>query len=107
MTDFSVETLDDALYTLVELCRGSHLEESFIVECIEHGVVEVSGSSVREWRFSNGARLRLQKAWRLHRDLELQPAALPLVLQLLSEVETLRQENRRLRSWLGHWGSDI
>jgi chaperone modulatory protein CbpM len=107
MTDFSVETLDDALYTLVELCRSSHLEEGFIVECIEHGVVEVSGSSLQEWRFTNGARLRLQKAWRLHRDLELQPAALPLVLQLLGELETLQQENRRLRLWLQHWESDI
>jgi chaperone modulatory protein CbpM len=107
MTDFSVETLDEALYTLVELCRSSHLEEGFIVACIEHGVVEVSGASMQQWRFSNGSRLRLQKAWRLHRDLELQPAALPLVLQLLGEVDALHQENRRLRLLLEHWENSI
>ncbi|MDR2212302.1 MAG: chaperone modulator CbpM [Pseudomonadales bacterium] len=103
MTDFIVESLDDTLYSLVELCACCHLEEGFVVTCIEHGVVEVNGPLSAQWRFSNRARLRLQKAWRLHRDLDVQPAALPLVLQLLGELDALRQENRGLYLRLRHW----
>lgn len=103
MSDIRIESLDEALYTLVELCTSSQLEEGFIISCIEHGVVEVSGSSVRHWRFTNRARLQLQKAWRLHRDLEVQPSALPLVMELLGELESLRLENERLRRRLRQW----
>lgn len=103
MNELSVESLDEALYSLVELCRRAHLDENFVLTCIEHGVVEVAGTTVEEWRFTNRARLQLQKAWRLHHDLEVQPALLPLVLELLGEVEALRQENRHLRLRLRHW----
>ena len=103
MSDLKIESLDDALYSLVELCATGHLEERFVITCIEHGVVEVVGSSVQHWRFTNRARLRLQQAWRLHRDLELQPAALPLVVELLADIDALRLENQMLRARLQHW----
>ncbi|MDR0781197.1 MAG: chaperone modulator CbpM [Pseudomonadales bacterium] len=105
MTDCKVQTLDDALYTLVEVCQCSQLDAGFVTACIEHGVVEVSGEELPKWRFTHRSLLCLQKAWRLHRDLEVQPAALPLVLQLLGELEALQQENHRLRAWLRHWDS--
>lgn len=88
--------------TLADVCRRTQLAESFIVECVEHGVAHVSGDAA-SWRFSVISILRLQKAWRLHRDLELQVSSLPLVLDLLEERDQLRQQLDELRARLGHW----
>lgn len=89
--------------TLADVCRRTRLEEHFIIECVEHGIAHVSGDASGSWRFSVIAILRLQKAWRLHRDLELQVSSLPLVLDLLEERDQLRQQLDELRARLGHW----
>jgi chaperone modulatory protein CbpM len=96
---------DDALAfcNLDDLCRRTRLDEAFVIECVEHGVAPVSGQEVVAWRFSMTAILRLQKAWRLHRDLELQVSGLALVLDLLEERDQLLQEIEDLRRRLAHW----
>lgn len=96
---------DDALVfcSLADLCARTRLDESFVVECVEHGVAHVGGQEVLAWRFSMTAILRLQKAWRLHRDLELQVSSLALVLDLLEERDQLQQEIEDLRARLGRW----
>jgi chaperone modulatory protein CbpM len=97
--------VEDALAfcSLDDLCRRTRLEPPFVIECVEHGVASVTGEEVVAWRFSMTAILRLQKAWRLHRDLELQISNLALVLDLLEEREQLLQELGELRSRLAHW----
>lgn len=89
--------------TLIELCKCSTLDEQFVIECVEHGIAPSSGTQVVEWTFSQDAVLRLQKAWRLHRDLELQISSLALVLELIDERDQLLQEIAVLRHHLGHW----
>ena len=89
-------------WSLQELATSTQLTPDFVVQCVECGVAEVQGSQL-QWRFDPGARQRLQRAWRLHRDLELQISALPLVMDLLEEVETLRSEAERLRNRLRQW----
>lgn len=92
-----------AFCNLDDLCRRTRLDERFVVECVEYGVAPVAGKEVLDWRFSMTAILRLQKAWRLHRDLELQISSLALVLDLLEERDQLLQEIAELRGRLGHW----
>jgi chaperone modulatory protein CbpM len=96
---------DDALAfcSLEDLCRRTRLDEGFVIECVEHGVAHVAGGEIVAWRFSITAILRLQKAWRLHRDLELQVGSLALVLDLLEERDQLLQEIADLRGRLGQW----
>ena len=89
--------------TLIELCACSALDEQFVVDCVEHGIASSSGTQVVEWTFSQDAVLRLQKAWRLHRDLELQVSSLALVLELIDERDRLLQEIAALRHHLSHW----
>ena len=104
MSDNIIHT-DDALAfcSLEDLCRRTHLDEGFVIECVEHGVTHVAGGEVLAWRFSMSAIMRLQKAWRLHRDLELQVGSLALVLDLLEERDQLLQEIEGLRARLGRW----
>lgn len=103
MTDLIVESAQDGLYTLVELRERCRLQESFIVACVEQGVVEVRGNAPTQWRFSHQSRLQLLRAWRLHHDLDLQLTALPLVLELLDEIDSLRSEAELLRLRLARW----
>jgi len=93
---------DDLWWTLHQLTCASVLEVDFITECVALGLAEVSGEPM-QWRFSPPARLRLEKAWRLHRDLEVPATALPLVLQLLDEIDSLHVEVAYLRARLRHW----
>lgn len=102
-TVFTVEDDGDTLWWSVQqLANSTELQLVFIEQCVELGLAEVSGAR-SEWRFNSAARMRLQRAWRLHRDLELHLEALPLVLDLLEEVEALRHESMQLRSRLQHW----
>ena len=103
MKELFVDPADDHRYTLVELRECSGLQDSFIFACIEHGVVEVGGDEPPQWLFTATARMQLQRAWRLHQDLDLQLSALPLVLDLLDELDALRAETRQLRQRLAHW----
>jgi chaperone modulatory protein CbpM len=92
-----------AFCNLDDLCRRTRLDERFVIECVEQGVAHVAGQELVSWRFSMTSILRLQKAWRLHRDLELQVGSLALVLDLLEERDHLLQEIADLRSRLGQW----
>lgn len=89
-------------WSLQELTTSTQLAPDFVVQCVECGLTEMPGPPV-QWRFDPGARQRLQRAWRLHRDFELQISALPLVMDLLEEVEALRGEAQQLRSRLRQW----
>lgn len=93
--------------TMAELSRSASLNEDFIVQCVQVGITELAGGSVKrsrkEWRFSTEAVLRLQKARRLQRDLDMELSDLALVLDLLDEVESLRSEVDFLRGRLRHW----
>jgi chaperone modulatory protein CbpM len=104
MSEFIIST-DDALAfcSLDDLCTRTRLDQHFVIECVEHGVAPVAGESLVAWRFSMTAILRLQKAWRLHRDLELQISNLALVLDLLEERDELLQQLADLRARLAHW----
>lgn len=102
-TILTVEADNDGLWwNLQQLTTASMLEAEFVEQCVALGLAEVSGEPV-QWRFSPPARLRLEKAWRLHRDLELHIGALPLVLQLLDEIDGLHAEAAQLRARLRHW----
>lgn len=89
--------------TLADVCHRTRLTEHFIIECVEHGVAPVAGNESMSWRFSVMSILRLQKAWRLHRDLELHVSSLPIVLDLLEERDQLQQQLNELRARLGQW----
>jgi chaperone modulatory protein CbpM len=79
-----------ATYTVEELCQSCNVEADWIVELVEHGVVEPIGPARSDWRFASISIVRVAKAKRLGRDLELSPSGLALVLELLDEIDELR-----------------
>lgn len=82
---------------LNELCRLCNLESEVLIEWVEEGVTEPRDGHSSEWRFSARQLKRVSTARRLQRDLDVDTRALPLVLDLLEELEQLRRQVRMLQ----------
>jgi chaperone modulatory protein CbpM len=69
------------------------VQTEFVMAMLEEGVAQPSqGQAVGTWRFSEVQVHRVTVAWRLQRDLGVNPAGAALALQLLDEMETLRAQ---------------
>lgn len=96
MSWYEVEVIEqETELQLSELCRACGVSREVVLEWVNEGVVEPRGQA--PWRFPARQLGRLRRARRLQQDLELDSHTLPLVLDLLEEVERLRNEVRVLR----------
>jgi chaperone modulatory protein CbpM len=87
------ELVDTAtLCTVDELCRACNVDADWIAELVEHGVIEPIGEVGADWRFTSLTIVRIAKARRLERDLDLNPPGLAVVLDLLDEIDDLRAQ---------------
>ena len=59
-----------------------------------------------DWSFDAGSAHWMQRAIRLHRDLEIDWVAVAMLIDLLREREKLHRENRALRQRLGRFLSE-
>ena len=90
--------LDETIqFSLVELCECAKANPEQIIEMVEEGILDPQGASVHNWRFDTRALKRLQIATRLQQDLGVNLQGSALVLDLLEEMELLRQQVQGLR----------
>jgi chaperone modulatory protein CbpM len=73
-----------------ELSRLCAVDNAYIVELVEEGVLNVV-EFAPEWRFSGAALRRARTALRLQRDLEINLPGVALALQLMEELASLRR----------------
>ena len=84
---------EETSFTLPEVCAHCGARVEFIVELVEYGVLApLKGGDTESWAFDAWALARLQCALRLHRDLEINLPGLAVSLDLLDEVQRLRQQ---------------
>lgn len=93
MTTVVVE--DHVEFTLGSLCQASGAEPEQVRALIDECLLDPTGTSAEEWRFSGDALPRTRRALRLVRDLELDWPGVALVMALLEENERLRSLLRR------------
>jgi chaperone modulatory protein CbpM len=94
--------LDDALtVTLTELTRLCGANGRAIKLMVVEGMLRPQGGQPNEWRFNGDEVRRARRAVRLQRDLELNLAGAALALDLLDELEGLRERLHRLEQQLG------
>lgn len=79
-------------YTVNELCERCAINITLVYQFIELGVIEPKNSGEKDWQFSLDDYLRLRKAVRLQKDLDINPSGIALVLDLMDEVEALRAQ---------------
>ncbi|MCP3865818.1 MAG: MerR family transcriptional regulator [Planctomycetes bacterium] len=82
-------------YTFADVCRACKLSGDQVLELIDYGIIEPRGTTMRQWRFTGVSLQKVQRAYRLKRDLGLNTAGVALALDLLDEVHTLQQRLNR------------
>ncbi|HSB97254.1 MAG TPA: chaperone modulator CbpM [Spongiibacteraceae bacterium] len=97
MSDVIINAVDtqysSALFTLSEVCQRCGVHAEIIVEMVEYGVVKPADTDAnKRWLFAGEALLRLNRAQRLRQDLELNLPGLALSMDLLDEIDALRQQ---------------
>ncbi|TDF85213.1 chaperone modulator CbpM [Pseudomonas sp. H9] len=85
------------------LCREADLPAAYVIEIVEHGIVEPSGRTPEEWLFDDRAAVLAKRAAKLQRELELEWEGVALALELLEEVQQLRSENLMLKQRLNRF----
>lgn len=92
---------EDATLTVAEICEICGIEMVVLQDLVAYEVVVPQrGFKAEQWQFDMAQLKRLRIALRLQRDLELNAAALALVLQLLEERENLRAQSVSLHKHL-------
>ncbi|QSB19772.1 chaperone modulatory protein CbpM [Pseudomonas sp. 15A4] len=86
-----------------EFCEVVDLPAAYVIEIVEHGILEPQGRQPEEWLFDSAALSIARRAVKLHHELQLEWDGVALALNLLEELERVRAENRMLRQRLGRF----
>jgi chaperone modulatory protein CbpM len=89
-----------------QFCQASNIPAAYVIEIVEHGILEPQGRKPDEWLFDDHALIIARRAARLQHELELEWEGVALALNLLEEVDHLRAENRMLKQRLGRLVQD-
>lgn len=89
---------EQAQLSLHDLCHACSTSTEWVVELVDEGVLEPIGHEQAHWRFSGPSLLRARAAIRMQQDLHINLAGVALALDLLEEIEAMRERLRRLES---------
>ena len=92
----AVEPEPDREYSQREVCLVCDLDGERLHEWVAEGVIRPRGGSIGTWRFSARQLHRARIARRLQCDLAIDTTGLPLVLDLVEELRSLRARVRVL-----------
>ena len=88
-------------------CEEAGIPATYVIEIVEHGIIEPQGRTPDVWRFEDYELAIAQRATKLHNDLEMEWEGVALALDLIEEVQQLRAENQRLKQQLGRFVGDL
>lgn len=93
--------LDESVpLSLGDLSRACAVRTEVIVELVHEGIVAPRGGPPSQWRFAGEELVRIERALRLQRELDLNLAGTALVIDLLEELRELRSRVRALQQGL-------
>ena len=82
--------------TLAQLCRICGVPSEHVLEMVEQGILDPEGGEPAVWRFRAMSVQRVRCARSLQQDLGVNLAGAALAIDLLEELQHLRQRLRRL-----------
>ena len=86
---------EQAELSLHDLCHACSTSTEWVIELVDEGVLEPIDHQQAHWRFSGPSLLRARAAMRMQQDLEINLAGIALALDLIEEIETMRERLRR------------
>ena len=94
---FTYTVFDESTwFTLPEACRLCKVNDQLLMEMIQEGLLSPAGASPQEWRFGAQELKRIQITIRLQRDLRVNLPGAALALDLLEELDRLRNLAKKL-----------
>ena len=89
---------EQAELSLHELCHACSTSTEWVIELVDEGVLEPIGQDHSHWRFSGTSLLRARAAMRMQQDLQINLAGVALALDLMEEIEAMRERLRRFET---------
>lgn len=86
--------------SIIELAECCGLSESDLRELVEIGALSPADVEAVEWTFSADCVMRVRRAVRLQRELELDPPMLSVLLAFLERIDALEERVRELSAQL-------
>jgi len=86
---------EDVELSLAELCRVCRVPAERIFELVDEGIVEPKGRDPIHWRFHGISVRRVRCALHLERDLGVNVAGAALAIELLEELQAMRERLNR------------
>ncbi len=86
-----------------EVCEITEVPDEVLITFVEEGLIEPQGESPEDWCFDACMLDIARRAARLHRDFAIEWSGIPLYLDMLEQLEKLREENRKLRQRLARF----
>ena len=83
---------DNVFYTTKAVCKSYKLNLSTVGEMVSWGIAEPSGNKPEKWLFSHKDFERIGRASRFNRELEINIPGAALALQLLEDIQNLRNK---------------
>jgi chaperone modulatory protein CbpM len=80
-----------------EVCQRYNIPKELLIEMIEYGLFSNPSSDIDKNQLKQSDLRRMESAFRLHRDLEINLPGVALALDLLEEIEQIRKELDILR----------
>lgn len=84
--------------TLSELCHICSTSTELVIDMVDEGIVDPIGCDPEEWYFTGEAVQRVQIVRRLTKDLRVNLPGAALALELMGELDALRQQPGKYRS---------
>jgi chaperone modulatory protein CbpM len=89
---------EEVVLSIDEVCVASRVSTQRIVELAQEGIIEPIGGRPQNWRFRGVDLQRIRCARRLQEDLGVNTPGIALALDLLEELERLRERIGRLET---------
>ena len=84
-------------FSFKEVCQHYHIPKELLIDLIEYGLFNNQTTEIEKITFDQNALRKMEKAFRLHRDLDINLSGVALALELLDEMNNMRNELRMLR----------
>jgi chaperone modulatory protein CbpM len=88
---------NEQVYSVTQLCEAYHISEGFLMQLLEHGLLDTVTPPAKQNHFNVQMVKRICSARRLQDDLGVNIEGVVLVIELLDELEQLRSELSILR----------
>lgn len=88
---------DSVTFSYIEVCQRFHIPKELLAQMLEEGLFASPSTELEQVHIDPTALRRIETAYRLHRDLDINLPGVALALELLEEMEKMHRELDVLR----------